>query len=246
MGWARMDDTDSTVSKGRAGNMASLIYDELRADILSGKLAQGTPLSQLGIAAAGGTSRGPVREALRRLQQDMLVVAEANKRFSVAPFNIVDLEAVLSLNLANDALAIRISVPFLTTEEMQRLGECVARMDRTVGVDDPGWVDAYHQFIFTATAHASPRVVSLSRQLIDDIRRYRASISDIPSVWIESREFLPIIDAIKARAGALASTRFARLAGRRALLIMDSVSTSYDPFRLRNYVAALASSDATP
>ena len=237
-----MDDMNKTVPKGRAGNMASLIYDDLRADILSGKLAPGTPLSQLAIAAAGGTSRGPVREALRRLQQDMLVVAEANKRFSVAPFNIVDLEAVLSLNLANDVLAIRISVPFLTAEETRHLSECVARMDRAVGVNDPGWVDAYHQFIFTATAHASPRVISLNRQLIDDIRRYRASISDIPSVWIESREFLPIIDAVRARSGTLASTLFAKLAGRRALLIMDSVSESYDPHRLRNYVAAFASS----
>ncbi len=236
----RADIMDKLVAKGRPGNMASLIYDDLRADILSGKLAPGTPLSQLAIAAAGGTSRGPVREALRRLQQDMLVIAEANKRFSVAPFNIVDLEAVLSLNLLNDALAIKISVPFLTVEAIQNLDECVSRMEHSVKVDEGEWVDAYHEFVFTAIAHASPRAVSLNRQLIDDIRRYRASISDIPSVWIESAEFLPIIEAIRARDSALALTRFVELSGRRSLLIMASVSETYDPFRLRNYIETLA------
>ena len=50
-----------TTTKGRAGNMESLIYDQVRTDILSGKLAPGTPLSQLARAEAGGTSRGPVR-----------------------------------------------------------------------------------------------------------------------------------------------------------------------------------------
>ncbi|WP_428394261.1 hypothetical protein [Lichenicoccus sp.] len=84
--------------------------------------------------------------------------------------------------------------------------------------------------MFTATAHASSRSVSFSRQLIDEIRRYRASIADIPSVWVESAEFWPIIDANRSRAGAFASTRFAQLADQRSLLIMASVSKTYDPF----------------
>ena len=69
-----------------------LIYDRLRADILNGVLQPGTTLPLLAIAKESGTSSGPVREALRRLQQDQLVAARANRRFSVAPFDISDLE----------------------------------------------------------------------------------------------------------------------------------------------------------
>ena len=157
----------------------------------------------------------------------------------MAPFNIVDLEAVLSLNLANDTLAIRMSVPLLTDDDIHNLVRCAEMMEQALEKDDLRWVGAYHEFLATLIRHSSPHSRTLSRQLIDDIGRYRASFQNLPSVWIKGPGFRRIIEAACERDGALASVRYAELSGRRSSLIMASVSPTYDSFRLQGYIAAL-------
>ena len=128
-----------STGKKRVGNMTSLVYEKIRADILNGTLLPGTTLSQPVLAKAAGTSRGPVREALRRLQQEQLVIARDNQQFNVAPYDVSDLEAVLCLHLANVTLAIRVSVPLLTGADLLHLRDCVKQMDAAVAGDEVGW-----------------------------------------------------------------------------------------------------------
>lgn len=52
---------------------AQAVYAELRAQILSGALPPGSPLRETALAGRFGVSRTPVREALRRLEQDRLL-----------------------------------------------------------------------------------------------------------------------------------------------------------------------------
>ena len=187
-----MLETDATKVKRRPGNTASLIYDQLRSDILNGELAPGMPLSQLVIAKASGTSRGPVREALRRLQQDQLVVAHPNQRFSVAAFDLPDLEAVLSLHLTIVTLSMQVAVPFLTDHELQNLTRCAGLMEDTLRRDDGiGWEAAYREFILTILRHTGDRTTLLSLHLHDDIQRYRANLPHkVPRAWYAGgREF---------------------------------------------------------
>src|ERR1700749_32754 len=49
------------------------VYDRLRGEIVTGEFEPGTPLGEEALAQRYGTSRTPVREALRRLEQDGLV-----------------------------------------------------------------------------------------------------------------------------------------------------------------------------
>ncbi|MER5394094.1 GntR family transcriptional regulator, partial [Saccharopolyspora sp. NPDC002686] len=55
------------------GGELSEVYDQLRAEIVDGTWEPGAALVELALAERYGTSRTPVREALRRLQQDGLV-----------------------------------------------------------------------------------------------------------------------------------------------------------------------------
>ena len=48
-------------------------YERLRAEIVEGEFAPGTALVEVSLAERYGTSRTPIREALRRLEQDGLV-----------------------------------------------------------------------------------------------------------------------------------------------------------------------------
>lgn len=60
------------------------IAAHLRQEVLSGKLKSGDPLREIEISERFGVSRGPVREALRKLTQQGLVVLEPNKGVRVA------------------------------------------------------------------------------------------------------------------------------------------------------------------
>jgi DNA-binding GntR family transcriptional regulator len=73
-------------------SVVELAYDELRARIVDGRLGPGARVGQAELADALGISRGSVREALRRLAGDGLVVFEVNRGFFVAD---VGLERVL-------------------------------------------------------------------------------------------------------------------------------------------------------
>lgn len=61
------------------------IAAHLRNEVLSGKLKPGDPLREIEISERFGVSRGPVREALRKLTQQGLVILEPNKGVHVAP-----------------------------------------------------------------------------------------------------------------------------------------------------------------
>ena len=224
--------------------MVQLIYDQLRADILNGVLQPGTSLSQLAIAKASGTSCGPVREAFRRLQQDQFVVARANHRFSIAAFDISDLEAVLSLQLAEITLAIRVSVPFLTDDEVEHLGRCVELMDRTAATDRLKWEEGYRDFTLTIVQHTGRRIQSLIDRLLDDAQRHRkTTLESLPSMYSGGPEFRGILEASKARNGELASARYAKFMSRVSMLILAGIAPQYDASRLRGYVLALNSYD---
>jgi DNA-binding GntR family transcriptional regulator len=61
------------------------IIERLRGDILTGRLAEGTPLRETELSAQFGVSRGPIRESLQLLTHEGLLVAERNRGVRVAP-----------------------------------------------------------------------------------------------------------------------------------------------------------------
>jgi DNA-binding GntR family transcriptional regulator len=225
----------------REGNTATLIYEELRAKILDGTFAPGEPISQLSVAKAGGTSRGPVREALRRLEQEKLVVAEANRRFCVAAFDIGDLEEVLGLHLVNISLAIRIGTPFLTKDDLKQLSECAEEFDKAANRDRFAWDATFRRYVLCFAQHAGTHTVSLINGLIDDAQRYRTHVlADLPPVsHPPGKPFREITRAATAKEGQRAAELFADLFSRIASLVVASASPRYDAARLRAYIAAV-------
>lgn len=66
---------------------AARVYKLLRNDILTMKLAPGTPLDEVGLAERFDSSRSPIREALVRLSADGLVTTLANRSTVVTPMD---------------------------------------------------------------------------------------------------------------------------------------------------------------
>ncbi|WP_138846134.1 GntR family transcriptional regulator [Rhodococcus pyridinivorans] len=110
------------------GNTVERTYDALRERILAGVYRPGVSLSQVRLAEELVVSRTPLREALRRLEAENLVVNHANRGVMVAPIHLGDVE---------DSYAVRLLVePALVTGVLDEVTESdVAAM----AVSCPRW-----------------------------------------------------------------------------------------------------------
>ena len=91
---------------GRVGSRTEDAHASLRAGILAGRYRPGDRLRILEIAASLGVSHTVVREALSRLSADGLVVAEAQRGFSVSPVSAKELADLteVRVSIERDAL----------------------------------------------------------------------------------------------------------------------------------------------
>ncbi len=77
----------------------------LQEEIIAGRLAPATRLTEEGVAQTYGVSRSPVREALRLLERDGLVVKAPRRGIWVAPMTLKDFDEVYSCRIPLEALA---------------------------------------------------------------------------------------------------------------------------------------------
>ena len=98
------------------------VVDALRSDILSGRHAAGQRLGEVELAGELGTSRTPVREALRRLSAEGLVELTANRGARVAEPSAADLDAVFVLRAHAEGVAARTAALNASPDDVAELG----------------------------------------------------------------------------------------------------------------------------
>ena len=86
--------------------LADVVTDDLRDAIIAHELEPGRRLAEDDLANQMGVSRGPVREALARLEREGLVVIERHKGARIASWGKSDVEEIFSLRLVLEQLAI--------------------------------------------------------------------------------------------------------------------------------------------
>lgn len=91
--------SQSTISSRLGGTRAGELVDRLRSDIAGGSFAPGERLTEGALAETYGTSRTPVREALRVLTQEMLLVHAPNWGHRVARLRSTDLDDLYAVRL---------------------------------------------------------------------------------------------------------------------------------------------------
>jgi len=111
---------------------------QLRESILSRDLAPGEWLRLDGIAQSLGMSPIPLREALRMLATEGLVVPQPHRGYVVAAATVADLEETYRLRLVLEPLAVRLAVPRFTDEDFALLEQEVDGMAAAFAKGD--WV----------------------------------------------------------------------------------------------------------
>ena len=83
--------------------LREIVYEELKSQILKGRLIPGTRLMEVELSKKMGASRTPVREAIKMLAEDNLVAIEPNKGAYVSKIAIRDLLEILEIREAIDS-----------------------------------------------------------------------------------------------------------------------------------------------
>lgn len=110
--------------------------EALQKAICSGELAPGQKLVVSGLAEALGMSITPVREALRQLERQGLVVDSPYAGMRVSALSIEELDELLEIRGVLDGYAVARGLPRLTDEDLAKAHDLVAQMDEAIAAGD--------------------------------------------------------------------------------------------------------------
>ena len=124
-------------------------YSYVREKILSGDFPGGMRLDPAEIGQTLGVSRMPVREALRQLDSEGLIIMRPNRATLVTRLTPLEVEELFEIRAVLEALAVRFAVTKLTDDALSELEVLRLKMDR-VRHEPRLWIQRHadlHQFI---------------------------------------------------------------------------------------------------
>ena len=117
----------------RKSLLSENVIGSIRTAILEGKFDLGQRLVETELAEQLGVSRGPIREALRLLAAEGLVVINVHRGTFVVEPTVADVEEIYSLREALELLAVQRVVKLAEDEEIEELVEGVRRFQAASG-----------------------------------------------------------------------------------------------------------------
>jgi DNA-binding GntR family transcriptional regulator len=125
------------------------VYESLRSDILTCRLAPGDDMREQELAERYAVSRQPVREALLRLEREHLVTVQPRQGYRVNPISLSDARDLLRFRLALEPACVAEAIENATPEVLKALDEF-----RLFAGDHEDFI-AYNRAFHSALAHAS-------------------------------------------------------------------------------------------
>jgi DNA-binding GntR family transcriptional regulator len=139
-------------------SMEDEILYRMREAIVSGKIEPGAHLNETDIAKQMAVSRIPVREALRKLEQEGLIVRLPNKGCFVITFTEQDIKEVFSLRASLESMAYQWAIPKMTSQDVDKLRELVKNQEQAIqreDYDELARLDMhFHEFICIKADHS--------------------------------------------------------------------------------------------
>jgi DNA-binding GntR family transcriptional regulator len=152
--------------------LSTRIADEIRRAVLEGEMLPGTRLGQEWLAAKFGASRIPVREALRQLQDEGLVVLAPNRSTWIADINSQESIEVYKIREALEPLAIAESVPRLKEESIVALDSMAVQLEQASTVQAYIQLDrAFH--LGTYAAAPMPQMLRMIERYWNSTQHFR-------------------------------------------------------------------------
>ncbi|NTV90768.1 MAG: GntR family transcriptional regulator [Clostridiales bacterium] len=182
--------------------LREVIFTSLREAIIVGELKPGERLMEVQLAEKMGVSRTPVREAIRKLELEGLVVMLPRKGAHVADLSAKDIMDVLEIRATLDGLASALAALRITDEELKDLKHVQAQFIGYVEKDNlQGSVKKdveFHDIIYRAARN--DKLMQITGNLWEQVQRFRVIyIKDFSNSRDIAREHNDILEAICAR-----------------------------------------------
>ena len=156
-------------------SLGGKVFQQLNNSILAGEFENGAELREIALAKKLGVSRTPVREAIRKLELEGLVLMIPRRGAEVAEITRQDLEDVLEVRAALEELAVKDACEHITDEQLQDLKKAANEFKRSLeGTDLVACAEAdihFHEIIYAATNNK--RLVQMLNNLREQMYRYR-------------------------------------------------------------------------
>ena len=168
--------------------LRDVVFNTLRQAILRGELKPGERLMEVQLAKKLGVSRTPIREAIRKLELEGLVLMIPRRGAEVAEITEKSMRDVLEVRRALEVLAVSLSCERITKEQIEELKKAAEEFDRSLTSDDvtrTAEADVnFHDIIYNSTENQ--RLIQLLNNLGEQMYRYRVE-------YLKHREFHPQI-----------------------------------------------------
>ncbi len=155
--------------------LRDVVFNTLRKAILTGELKPGERLMEIHLANRLGVSRTPIREAIRKLELEGLVIMIPRRGAEVAQITEKSLKDVLEVRRALDILCVELACDRISQEEKERLKDACGDFARATKTGDTTVIARadviFHDIIVQATGNQ--RLIQLINNLSEQMYRYR-------------------------------------------------------------------------
>ena len=189
--------------------MVDLTLEAIRDRILNGRYAEATPLRQDAIAAELGVSRIPIREALRQLETEGLIVFNPHRGAVVSTLSLEEIEEVFTLRAEIESALLRRAVIAMDVDHLDRAAAVLGRYERALRarhVASYGKLNwEFHSTLYDAANR--PVTLQIAKRLHQQSDRY-VRMQLAYTHWEEraKREHRAILAAARKRDGRRAAT----------------------------------------
>lgn len=188
-------------------SLADQVFDHLENDILSGKYRRGEILTESKLSAELGVSRTPIREALRRLEQEH-IIEESGKGSVVIGINEKDLEDIFMIRKSLECQVAALAARNRTEEQLKQLREALEFQEFYLNKKDPDQIklmdSRFHETLYKLSGSTAfyDTLVPLHKK----IQKYRrASVANSSRAEASVAEHRKIYEAIESQNTALAA-----------------------------------------
>lgn len=188
-------------------SLADQVFDHLENDILSGKYQRGEILTESKLSAELGVSRTPIREALRRLEQEH-IIEESGKGSVVIGINEKDLEDIFMIRKSLECQVAALAAKNRTEEQLKQLRVALEFQEFYLNKKDPDQIklmdSRFHETLYKLSGSTAfyDTLVPLHKK----IQKYRrASVTNSSRAEASVAEHRKIYEAIEAKNTALAA-----------------------------------------
>lgn len=216
----------------RTGTLADSVFDQLRTAIVRGEMPPGSKVNEPQLSKQYGISRGPLREAIRRLEGCKLVEITPNVGAKVVSLNSEQAIEIYEIRESLEGLACRLAASRASAADCGRLRDLLANHERQIQSENgrlyyqkEGDLD-FHYLIVQLSGNTR-----LFKLLCDELyhllRLYRVQTSSSPSRPVQAfKEHHQIVDAIEQADGELAELLMRRHIGSARQTLIEQIESN--------------------